>query len=124
LIAFGVFAHGEVRRLAGFRLGLTLALAPGRNDFGGAGYDIGDLKAHASPSGLAFATSVNGNEATGHRELGDVRILPNDICSEDGLIKTGSTFLIGGPDGVFEFFNLHAIYDAEPGKKYERGTVN
>jgi hypothetical protein len=65
------------------------------------------LKAKTGPSGLALPASVDRDATTADFELGNVGILPDDLCAEDSLIKMRSALSIGCPDGVFELFNVH-----------------
>lgn len=104
-VAFGVDAHGEVGWLSVLGLGFTRALTAGCSDFGGAFDDVGYLEGNTGPGLFAFASAVDGDDAAGDFDVGDMGVLFDDLSAEDVLVEGGGSIGICGPDGVFDFFD-------------------
>lgn len=110
LIAVGVFAHCQMGRFAVFGLWLAFAFTACCDDLSSADHDVGDLESEACPRLLTFATAVNRDEAASDFDLCDVWVLPRDGAAKAGEVERGRALGVGRPDGVFQFFNMHAVF--------------
>jgi hypothetical protein len=97
-----------MRRLPVLRLRFPQKLTSRRNDLGGPGDHIGNLKAHAGLGALSLATAMDAGDASGNLDVGHGGILADDLPSEDRGIKGNGTGRVRSPDDVFEAFHIHA----------------
>lgn len=107
-IALRVHAHGQMGRLAIFRLGLTGELAACRDNLLRASDDIGHLKAQAGPGAFAFTTTMDADDAFADADFADDIVLLEHGAAKDGGVEMHRTAHVGCPDDVFESFDYHA----------------
>lgn len=84
-----------------FGLGFFFTFSAVVDDFGCAGDYVWDLEGDAGPGLFAFASVVDGDEASGDLEFGDVRVLVGDFGSEAILVEGCGALCVCCPDGVF-----------------------
>lgn len=106
-IAFCIHAHGQMGWLAIFRLGFTGELTAGSHDLLGTCDDVWDLKAEPSPGAIAFAPSMDADDALTNGYFTDDVVLFQNAATEDGDIELDGAIHIGSPDDVFKAFYFH-----------------
>lgn len=107
LIAFGVVAEGEVDKailLLGFADEVATILPDEIDPFP----DVIALEAEAGPGPLAFSPAVNTDGGTTEGDFAPHLHLKRKLGRESRLIELDRAKVVGRPDGVFHFFNLHS----------------
>ena len=106
LIAFGVVAEGEVDKailLLGFADEVATVFPDEINPFP----DVIALEAEAGPGPLAFAPAVDTNGGTTEGDFAPDLHFKRKLGPESRLIELDRAKVVGRPDGVFHFLNLH-----------------
>jgi hypothetical protein len=106
LIAFGVVAEGEVDKAILF-FGLADEVATVLPDEVNSFPDVIALETEASPGSLSFPPAVNANGGTTEGDFAPDLHFKGKLGPESRLIELDRTKVVGRPDGVFHFLNLH-----------------
>ena len=108
LIAFGVDAHGEVRRLAGrIRRRFFEKLTAGRNYLTRALDDVCHLEAEPRPRPLSVAAAVDADDRPCDVHFTDDISLTKDPRLQRAAIEFHGPLHVRRPDDVLCAFNLH-----------------
>ncbi len=106
-VPLGVKAEGEVNHTI-FFFRLTDEASAICLHFLNAAHDIGDLEAQSGPGPLPLSPAMDAEGGAEHGELTPDFHLELELRAESLLIELDGTEMVGSPEGVFHFENLHA----------------
>ena len=114
LVAFGVYAHCEMRRFTAFRLGFATQTAAAGHNFPRSGKHIRHLKAQPSPCSPTFPSAVNSDRRTAYNHLAHNIRFSHDIAVEDIPVKPQRSLQVNSPDDVLHALHVHVMIFLSP----------
>ena len=106
-VAFGVKTEGEVNKTIFFLGFANESAAVFQNELD-AFADVVALEAQAGPGAFAFAATVNSDGGAAEGDFAPHLHLEGQVRAKGLLIKADRTEVVGRPDGIFHFLDLHA----------------
>lgn len=114
LVAIRVGAHGEVERVFGRIDGLASEDAAAGFQALDPGAEVIELKGESGPRALSLPSPVDPNRGSGDHNLAPDFGFHEDFARKQVAIKMDATLPVGGPEGVFDFCDLHVADDSSP----------
>jgi len=105
-VAFGVIAKGEVDE-AIFFFGFADEVAAVGFDEVDALADVIALEAEAGPGAFSFTAAVDAEGGSAEGEFTPDFHFEGEFCAEGFLVEFNGAEMVGSPEGVFHFLNLH-----------------
>ncbi len=105
-VAFGVEAEGEMNETVFFLGFADQAATVFLNEFD-SDEDVVALEAEAGPCAFSFTTAMNSNRGATEGDLAPDFHFEGEFCAKGLLVEFNGTEVVGCPDGIFHFLNLH-----------------